>query len=368
MKTIFKQVMLLPGIPIFLVLLSGCSGHNIPAPAATLSPSASPDAAVVMLSPTALPPENTPVHEPASTPTFPVNPEPGADKASFIGETYPDNSILEPGESFIKSFEIFNSGTATWTTAYALVLDPAVQSETLGSPPEIRFLQDVSPGENIVLDISLLAPVDPGTYTTYWAIKNQYGETVPVDGGQHIWARILVCPSGQTCAPAIAGGGLSAGDISVSLVNFTSNSQNTTASFCMTLPDRNYGPSSAGSVSLILDQHIIPASSGGSQGIGCFEFEFPAAQTQVLQASQVAVSISQVRVLGGPNDPDASCLEIRPLLLARYPGLDFQCGFSMSGYYANLQLPAGMTPEQADQIITDAVEGTINGPWTLPIR
>jgi hypothetical protein len=54
--------------------------------------------------------------------------------------------------------------------------------------------------------------------------------------------------------------------------------------------------------------------------------------------------------------------------MTQYRGLDFPCNFSMAGYCINLQLPSGMTREQAQQIIFDAIENTIHGPWVLTIR
>jgi hypothetical protein len=54
--------------------------------------------------------------------------------------------------------------------------------------------------------------------------------------------------------------------------------------------------------------------------------------------------------------------------MSQYPGLDFQCSFSMGGYYTNLQLPTGMTETQAQKIILDTIEGAIYGPWVLVIR
>lgn len=102
--------------------------------------------------------------------------------------------------------------------------------------------------------------------------------------------------------------------------------------------------------------------------MGCFEFEFPVTATQIQGAASIAVSIAQVRIIGGPNDPDGTCQAVRPNLMAQYPGLDFQCQFSMAGYYTNLQVPAGMTTEQAKQVIFDAIEGAINGPWLLTVR
>lgn len=188
-----------------------------------------------------------------------------------------------------------------------------------------------------------------------------------MDGGKNVWAKILVCDPSQPCTPPVAGGGSAASGVSVTLTNFISGAQNAVASFCMTLPNRNYGPT-PGTVSLILGQQTILASTGESLESGCFKFEFPVTAAQIQQVKTVAVSISQVRIIGGPNDPNGTCQAVRPRLMAHYPGLDFQCTFSMAGYYSNLQLPAGMTSEQAKRIITDAVEGAIDGPWVLSVQ
>jgi len=44
------------------------------------------------------------------------------DSATFVGENYPDNSVLAPGQTFVKTWEIKNTSSLTWTTAYQLVL------------------------------------------------------------------------------------------------------------------------------------------------------------------------------------------------------------------------------------------------------
>lgn len=354
------------------ILINGCSNAKQTSTAPALGSSGvEPSFTAIFTPEITISPTSTP--EVTSTPTATTtlssqaNLISATDRASFVSETYPDNSVLKPGESFVKIFEIKNVGDSTWTTSYDLVLDATPQNETLGSPTQIQFPQETPPGKTLRIQLSLVAPVTPGTYAVYWTLKNERGEMILVDGGKNIWTKIIVCDPNQPCNPPATGGGAVAGGVSATLMSFSSGAQSAVASFCMTLPNPNYGPA-PGTVSLILDQRTVLASSGGSQGPGCFEFEFPVTATQVQGAKSVAVSIGQVRILGGPNDPEGTCQRVRPNLIAQYPGLDFECHFSMSGYYTNLKVPAGMTAEQARQIIDDAIEGAINGPWILTVR
>jgi hypothetical protein len=91
--------------------------------------------------------------------------------------------------------------------------------------------------------------------------------------------------------------------------------------------------------------------------------------TEIDQAQSISLSIDTgLRMSPPPGDPDSACQAARVDLVAKYPGLDFQCHFSMAGYATNLQLPPGMSRERADQIITDTIEGAIYGHWVLVIR
>jgi hypothetical protein len=170
------------------------------------------------------------------------------------------------------------------------------------------------------------------------------------------------------CAPPSASyGTASANGVSATFTNVTSGAQSTTVAFCMTLPSIYYDLGYP-SPTLIADQQTFNLSSGTSTSPhGCYEFEYPLGAAEFNQAKHIVLSIDNVRV-SPARYPDEDCQSARPRLVAQYPGLDFQCNFSMAGYYTNLQLPAGMTREQAQQIITDAIEGAIYGPWTLAIR
>jgi hypothetical protein len=73
-------------------------------------------------------------------------------------------------------------------------------------------------------------------------------------------------------------------------------------------------------------------------------------------------------VEGTPIDTDAICEAVKPALKAQYPGLDFQCDYFSGNYYTGLQLPAGMSADEAHLIIVDAINGAIYGPWDLIIK
>ena len=328
-------------------------------------PTSTPAMAMPTLRPTATP---WPTEAAAATSTVAStdSAQSGNDAATFIKETYPDYSVLAPGEKFVKTWEIKNIGTITWNTNYFLALDATSQNDSLGSPAEVNFPKDTSPGATVTLAIPLAAPTTPGTYSVYWKLENDRGKTFGVDGDR-MWVTIIVCVPGTPCSSPISNRGASANGVSASLTSFTSGGQSAVARFCMTFPNRNYGPG-GGSVSLIVDQQSILASTGGSLEVGCFEFEFPVTAAQIERAKTVAVSIGQVRMIGGPSDPQGACETARLNLKAKYPGLDFQCDFRMAGYYTDLQLPAGMTRTQADVLIVDAIEGAIYGPWTLNIK
>ena len=176
----------------------------------------------------------------------------------------------------------------------------------------------------------------------------------------------MVCEAGKTCSPPSPSSSSSASGISVTLTSFTPGPQSTDVRFCMTLPSIYYDLLT--SPVLIVEQKTFQISTGSSSSPhGCYQFEYPVSATEISQAEHISLSIDNVRV-SPARYPHEDCQSARVSLIIQYPGLDFQCSFSMAGYYTSLQLPTGMTREQADQIITDAVEGAIYGPWTLTIR
>ncbi len=47
----------------------------------------------------------------------------GTDAATFVKETYPDDSVVTPGAKFDKTWDMKSIGTNTWNADYGRVLD-----------------------------------------------------------------------------------------------------------------------------------------------------------------------------------------------------------------------------------------------------
>lgn len=220
----------------------------------------------------------------------------------------------------------------------------------------------------MTLSVPLTAPTSPGAYSVYWRLKNDRGESFGVDGDR-VWVTIMVCESGNTCSPPTTGSSTSANGVSVSLTNFTHDAQSATVDYCMTVPNRYYSLDSP-APTLLIDQKPAPFLSGGTTSSWrCYEMTYQIIAAELDQAQHITLSIdTSLRMSPPPGDPDIACQSVRPMLMAQYPRLDFKCSFSMAGYYTDLQLPEGMAREKARQIITDAIEGAIYGPWIVVIK
>ena len=190
--------------------------------------------------------------------------------------------------------------------------------------------------------------------------------------GSNLWVKIQVCEPDQACSASTAGGGTTTtvSGVTATLTEFTNDAQSATVDFCMSVSLHTYTLDTA--PSLLVDQKPVPFLSGSSDfasGPGCMEVMYQVSSSQIEQASHIALLIdSSLRMSPPPGDPDAACESARLILMVQDPGLDFQCHFSMAGYYTNLQLPAGITQEQANTLIMDTIEGAIYGPWTLTIK
>ena len=124
------------------------------------------------------PASNTPTpSSPATTPA-PTGLTPTAgicDRGNFEEDiTYPDNSLVQPGAEFIKTWRLKNTGTCTWDAGYAIVFD---RGDALGGPPSAPLTSGtVPPGQTADVSLTLKAPTDPGTYQGFWKLRNPAGQ------------------------------------------------------------------------------------------------------------------------------------------------------------------------------------------------
>ena len=105
--------------------------------------------------------------------------------------TVPDDTAFLPGQTFTKTWRLRNTGTCTWSTAYALVF---VDGDALNAASPAPFVANIAPQSEVDLSVSMTAPGVPGTYTSNWMLRSPTGTNfgLGADGSKPFWARIVV--------------------------------------------------------------------------------------------------------------------------------------------------------------------------------
>jgi hypothetical protein len=149
--------------------------------------------------PTPLPPTatNTPTPEPEDTPTATLPPVavvtnaqgtevPLCDSLTFVADvTIPDGTIMSPGQDFLKTWRVKNTGTCPWGAGYVLAYAGYANQM---SGQFIPLTEVVQPGEEVEVSVQFKAPDQVGEYVSAWAMKNPQGRTFP----QIIFVKIIV--------------------------------------------------------------------------------------------------------------------------------------------------------------------------------
>ncbi len=115
----------------------------------------------------------TPTSGPTETPTITATPT-GiiCDAMEFVSDSsVPDGTQMTPGQQFVKTWKIKNTGTCTWTQGYNLIF--AYGSKLGGQTTALTG--DVQPDAETEVSINLTAPNSPDTYSGYWRLTNNNG-------------------------------------------------------------------------------------------------------------------------------------------------------------------------------------------------
>lgn len=97
--------------------------------------------------------------------------------ASLVGETYPDGTIVQPGETFTKVWQIQNSGTCIWDSSWQLIYH---SGDLMDGLTVYNFPQPAQPGQTVDVPVILKAPAENGTYTGEWMLKSPWGQSFGV--------------------------------------------------------------------------------------------------------------------------------------------------------------------------------------------
>ena len=150
--------------------------------------------------PTPLPPTETPVPEPGTiTATLaavinltPISlGTPGAalcDNMSFdpatVDVTIVDGTPMTPGQEFVKTWKIKNTGICAWGDGYGLIFS---YGEKMGGVP-VPLGTLVQVGQEVEVSVNFKAPTKLGEYTSVWQMANAKG----IPFGKGIYLKIIV--------------------------------------------------------------------------------------------------------------------------------------------------------------------------------
>jgi hypothetical protein len=111
--------------------------------------------------------------QPTETPVPPVTTEAGCTLGSqYVADvTIPDGTMMSPGEMFVKTWRVRNSGTCDWESGYELVF---VSGEQMGGPASVK-LSVVAAGAETDVSVNLTAPGSYGTHKGAWRVRSGEG-------------------------------------------------------------------------------------------------------------------------------------------------------------------------------------------------
>ena len=125
--------------------------------------------------------------------------------------TVPDNTLMTKGQKFTKTWRFMNNGKCNWS-GYTIAFVAGDRMETPDSSPV--------PGHGGRQDRGCLgeltAPSIDGSYTGFYELKNDKGETLPIGIEQTFWLKILI---GNAAAAPVATPVISNGTVVVPTVN-----------------------------------------------------------------------------------------------------------------------------------------------------
>lgn len=116
-------------------------------------------------------------------------------RATFMEDvSVPDDSLIQPGSAFTKTWRVRNDGTCTWGPDYSLYAIAYTSGSQLGARSLVELPLTVKPGQWVDVSVRMTAPNDPGTYTSNWMFLLRNGSYVGLgaQASQPLYARIKV--------------------------------------------------------------------------------------------------------------------------------------------------------------------------------
>ena len=89
--------------------------------------------------------------------------------------TIPDGTPMTPGQDFVKTWKIKNTGICTWDTSYKPIFSYSSPPNQRMSAHPVPLAALVAPGQEVDVSVQFKAPTTPGEYAGYWQMVNAKG-------------------------------------------------------------------------------------------------------------------------------------------------------------------------------------------------
>jgi len=108
-----------------------------------------------------------------------------------IDITIPDDTLIAPGQSIIKTWKLVNSGSCTWTASYSARF---FYGDRMDAPESVPLQETILPSQSVEISIEMVAPLTAGTYQGNWKLSNPSGVLFGIgpNGDSPFWVRIIV--------------------------------------------------------------------------------------------------------------------------------------------------------------------------------
>lgn len=107
------------------------------------------------------------------------------DDAKWVADvTVPDGTEMTPGQDFVKTWMVKNTGSCTWGTGYTLIHGYDEQLDGVAEP----LTNAVAPGEEVEVSVRFRAPTNTGEHRSYWRMQNAGGSAF----GEFLYVAIVV--------------------------------------------------------------------------------------------------------------------------------------------------------------------------------
>jgi uncharacterized protein YkwD len=187
------------------------------------------------------------------------------DSAVMIEDvTVPDNAQMSPGQRFTKTWRFINNGKCNWS-GYSIAF---VAGDRMASPDSAPIPQTEA-GKTVDVSVELTAPSLDGSYTGFFELRNDKGETLAIGIENTFWVKILI---GNVVAAPVATIALTSisGVPTVRVTGPASCSYSSSSSYQVELVNLiNGARAEAGLSPLAVNAQLTAAAQGHSIDMAC---------------------------------------------------------------------------------------------------